>query len=195
MTSTDIFTYTQPRDYHFSEDSILLAKYAQSHFDCRKVLDLCAGCGVVGIEYALLSKNIKKLSFLEKQTSFFEDALGRNCDYLLASKKINIEQIFISFEQYKVDEKFDVILCNPPYYNLSQNRTGNSINRSTCTHFDINFYEELFEFIGRSLNEGGRAFISCKQEEIENKTLNKWKDFIKFSSLSQKVDVITFTVM
>jgi tRNA1Val (adenine37-N6)-methyltransferase len=194
MTSTDMFTYTQPRDYHFSEDSILLAKYAQSHCDCRKVLDLCAGCGVVGIEYALLSKNIKKLSFLEKQTSFFKNALGKNCDYLLASKKINIEQIFISFEQYNVDEKFDLILCNPPYFNLSHNRIGNSINRSICTHFKEDFYEELFEFMSRSLNEGGCAFISCKQEEIEKRTLNKWKDFIGFSSLSQKVDVITFTM-
>ena len=50
------FNYQQPNEYHFSHDSVFLARkafeYVQSNYTSYdQVLDLCAGCGVVGLDF------------------------------------------------------------------------------------------------------------------------------------------------
>ncbi|MGL6035003.1 MAG: hypothetical protein ACRC0N_08060, partial [Acinetobacter johnsonii] len=50
------YNYKQPDEYRFSLDSIHLARFvasqlaSHSELGSLRVLDLCAGCGVIGIE-------------------------------------------------------------------------------------------------------------------------------------------------
>ena len=65
--------YKQPSFYHFNEDSILLVKEAlKLEEGIESVLDLCAGCGVIGVEYAISNSKIKRLSFVELQKQFIK---------------------------------------------------------------------------------------------------------------------------
>ena len=51
--------YAQPDYYRFSQDSLDLVKFALDNYSFRKqdqVIDICAGCGVVGMELLLKSK-------------------------------------------------------------------------------------------------------------------------------------------
>lgn len=55
------FHYSQPSDYHFSHDSVFLAREIfERHSDQLakgnvQILDLCAGCGIVGMIYYFTS--------------------------------------------------------------------------------------------------------------------------------------------
>ncbi len=74
------YQYSQPDDYHFSMDSIHLAETVAQHLQSRedlsrlRVLDLCAGCGVVGIELSWYLSSLRQIDFVEVQdiyTSYF----------------------------------------------------------------------------------------------------------------------------
>ncbi|MBY0451861.1 MAG: methyltransferase, partial [Bdellovibrionaceae bacterium] len=59
MTSVNphyTFNYSQPEDYRFSHDSVFLAREAFTltrgqNLANTKVLDLCAGSGIVGLDF------------------------------------------------------------------------------------------------------------------------------------------------
>ena len=67
------YQYAQPGEYHFSMDSIHLAESVAKHLQSRedlaslRVLDLCAGCGVIGIELSWYLPLLKKIDFVEIQ--------------------------------------------------------------------------------------------------------------------------------
>lgn len=67
------YNYQQPDEYHFSLDSIYLARFVatqlKSHtdLDSLRILDLCAGCGVIGIELSWHLRAIRQIDFIEIQ--------------------------------------------------------------------------------------------------------------------------------
>jgi len=84
--------YESPDFYAFSADSILLAKTGIADILTTKisgnVLDLGAGCGVVGIEFLNFSpkKQSWNLSCCEMQTDFRPYLLGNLRKYEISAK-------------------------------------------------------------------------------------------------------------
>jgi tRNA1(Val) A37 N6-methylase TrmN6 len=121
--------YNQPDFYHFSEDSTFLANIAAR--DIKKhdrVLDLCAGCGVVGIEFWKQRPSTSHLTFLEKQIEF-KESLELNIQHV---KDIEVSCIYESFSNVVIREKFDLIMCNPPYFAIEASRASGNMNKNTC---------------------------------------------------------------
>ena len=118
------YDYFQPEEYKFSLDSVFfaqkVAKIIESANDIShwKALDLCAGCGIVGLELSIHSREQMKIDFVEVQEiyrSFFDankqmiypDAQKTEFSFLT----INYEKLLtIEFENL-----YDLIVCNPPY--------------------------------------------------------------------------------
>ena len=72
MDPHDLADYAQPDFYHFAEDSLFLVQIVAASCgggEPLTVLDLGAGCGILGIE---LSRKIamRQLFFCEKQNEF-----------------------------------------------------------------------------------------------------------------------------
>ncbi|HAU1291084.1 TPA: SAM-dependent methyltransferase, partial [Legionella pneumophila] len=67
------YNYKQPDEYHFSLDSIHLAKFVAKQLKpyrdlgSLRVLDLCAGCGIIGIELSWHLQAIRQIDFIEIQ--------------------------------------------------------------------------------------------------------------------------------
>ena len=73
--------YKQPDFYHFSEDSTRLVAIATEHVpNAHRTLDLCAGSGIIGIEYALRN-TVSEIHFSELQKEF-RDSLSFNQKFL-----------------------------------------------------------------------------------------------------------------
>lgn len=79
------YNYKQPDEYHFSLDSVQLAQFVatelQSHsaLSSLRILDLCAGCGVVGMELSWHLPAIRQIDFIEVQdiyTDYFHQNLA-----------------------------------------------------------------------------------------------------------------------
>jgi 16S rRNA (guanine966-N2)-methyltransferase len=79
------------------------------------ILDLYAGTGSFGLE--CLSRNSKNVSFIEKDKTAIK-ILEKNIEKLKVKKKINIYQIdVINFIKKSINNKYDLIFCDPPFKN------------------------------------------------------------------------------
>ena len=117
--------------YTFTSDSILLSKFTK----VKKgdvVADFCAGSGIVGFNlYALNSALIKSVTFFEMQSSLFElckksielNDLKDKC-YAQNTKLQDIDKIY--------NEKFSLIVCNPPSMKIDQGEVNKKDDIAMC---------------------------------------------------------------
>ncbi len=126
MSKNSIYTfdYFQPSEYRFSLDSVflaqLVAKKYENHPQLSELtfLDLCSGCGVIGLELAIHLPQILNIDFLEVQEiyrNYFQQNLrGIKGDQFQG----NFQLIENNYAQFNLDQnhKYDVILSNPPYF-------------------------------------------------------------------------------
>ena len=165
--------YSQPDFYHFSEDSIKLVKYAlEQTVDLKEiqVADFCAGSGVVGIEYSINHKSVSELFLLEIQKEFIP-FLESNTKLLPSSTRFQIENKSLSdFCDENNQEKFDLILSNPPYFLSGEGRTSPSVNKQYCRTFEHDNFKILFGTMEKFITEKGRIFFlgRLSQNELKN---------------------------
>lgn len=108
----------------------------------RKVLDLCAGCGQLGIE--ALSRGAESATFVDASRSSIE-VIKRNlttCGLFSSAKVLQMDAI--QFLRSKT-EKFDVALLDPPY------RSGVA--------------QEALSLLPAIMNDGGVILCECALEE------------------------------
>ncbi len=170
--------YKQPDFYHFSEDSPRLAKVAASIEGVHAtVLDLCAGCGVVGIEYWNLKKRIDEIYFLERQSEY-KDSLEQNIKQI---SNTSVQCSYQHFQEITLDRKFDVILCNPPFFALEASRPSENSKRNLCRLMPKAQMVELLIFVRESLSRLGRAYLVLPLNS------RQWDEALRQSNLNKRV--------
>lgn len=204
--------YSQPEEYHFSHDSIFLSRQV---FEIIKsqglsydyILDLCAGCGVVGIDllYHLNKENLKlptELDFIEVQEIYsqhFEKNMLSIKPLLKASLKTNLKATFIR-ENYsqvirnpQLQGRYQLIICNPPYFRLNHGSLSNSEFKNRCRFFIDSDFKSLIEAISYCLAPDGKAFILIKN--LEKHGLNIQQELKDYASdlRFQKIGVVRAT--
>lgn len=97
--------------YRFTSDSILLSKFARAKFK-DDVADFCSGSGVVGFHFLCLNPQIKSLTLFEMQEKL-ADMSRRTAEMNGFDCQINCCKLQDIGKEY--DDKFSLILCNPPY--------------------------------------------------------------------------------
>jgi tRNA1Val (adenine37-N6)-methyltransferase len=175
--------YSQPEFYRFNEDSIFLAKIVAENIlktsinknkirkeksEKLKILDLCSGCGIIGIEILniLKIKNFDidsiKVDFCEIQKEFAPH-LNENLDKHNLNTKNNSEIYWCDFLDLIKNEKkenyYDIIVSNPPYYLDHQNRLSpQNVKRNRC-RFWSQTEKGNFHFVTEFLlKKGGSVF-------------------------------------
>lgn len=170
------FQYSQPSEYKFSHDSVFLARQVfdflksedLSQFHC---LDLCAGCGVVGLDFLFhfTTESVTppaSFDFLEiqniYQTHFIHNqAQLPTMNTRLEFKNLNYDQLKTkAFQNY-----YDLILSNPPYFSPDQGKLSPSEFKNRCRFFLDSDFKNLIEGIEFSLKKGGRAYVLIRNLE------------------------------
>lgn len=112
-----IQVYQNEQLYKFTSDAIRLAKFCViKHTD--NVLDMCAGCGVIGL-YAYSLNYCNRLYFNDIQPEMC-DLIKKNIEFNHLEDKTkvlckNLEQLQLT----DFEKPLDVIICNPPYFKLN----------------------------------------------------------------------------
>lgn len=154
--------YLQPEFYRFSEDSLKLVNFVKD-ISAKRVLDLCAGSGVVGIEYALLHPEIERLDFCEIQEAFLS-YLEKNRSFFIKNLK---GQVFHqNYEQFDSQEKYDLILANPPYFFHGRGLLSPSQEKNRCRFFMDSSFAQFLLCLSRNLKPGGCAFFLVRENEF-----------------------------
>lgn len=151
--------------YTFTSDSILLSKFAKLKKG-DEVADFCAGSGIVGLNLlALNSGLIKSLTFFELQKPLFnllqksikENGLQTEC----CAINCRLQDIDKSF-----NEKFSLIVCNPPYMKVSAGETNSDKEKAICTsEIELNLAELCLAF-SKHLKFGGRVCLVHRADRL-----------------------------
>lgn len=164
--------YLQPTFYRFNEDSIKLINFVlERNLSADAVLDLGCGCGIIGIEVSNALEP-KTLFLLEGQHEWAE-YIKKNIDLKL-KKSISSSIILETFGTWRSERKFDLILCNPPYFLPGNGEPSSSKLRHNSRTFNIDNWQVLIGLIDHLLDPKGRCFIVIKDDdriinEIERK--------------------------
>lgn len=169
--------YKQPTFYHFSEDSIQLANYIARNFKkngYRSIVDLGAGCGILGIESALKLGDINKITFVELQPEYLP-FLKENTSFL--PNKISLDIKITKFSKYQIEDKFDLVLANPPYFNKGHGRVSSDINKQKCRTFEIDDLSVLLKLMIDLRSDRGLACLVIRNDLKEQNILLKKFNF------------------
>lgn len=192
----ETFHYKQPTDYRFSHDSVFLARkvfeITQGESLAREsVLDLCAGCGIVGLDFlyhcsSVKDDNVQILDFLEVQ-NIYKEFLNENIKEL--KRKTGLCPSFTTyFQNYDsvsknplLFEKYDLIISNPPYFKTGHGKLSDSEFKNRCRFFIDSDFQRLIKSMIYLLKPGGNAFFLNQSLANHNidliKELNNFNEF------------------
>jgi len=165
-----VFLYQPTKGYAYNSDSIFLYDFISIFKPKGKLLDV--GCGV-GIISLLLSRDFNiETSIIDKQEIMLQ----------YAKKNYNINNIQVKaylgdFINYEIEERFDFVISNPPFYN-------SDVIQSENRHLNIARYahhlpiDELIKKVKSILKPKGRFVFCYDAKQIDNILYNLIKNKI-----------------
>ena len=150
-------------------DGVLLGAWAPIE-NAHRLLDIGTGTGLVALMLAQRSLSDSNIVALEVDKAAYEQA-QENVAHSPWSQRIEV--CHGDFRQFCAEEKFDVIVSNPPYFVnslLSPNE-----QRAMARHTGLLTYEELLYGVTRLLTNEGRftvivpTVVSHSMKEVARK--------------------------
>lgn len=170
---TFTYEYSQPTEYHFCQDSVVFPKFVAHYLKDRpvtddyRVLDVCAGCGVIGFELAHHDRRLKKVDFLEIQEAF-RSHFAANLE-ITGQSPAHFRFIHGNYADLKNEQfanQYDLIVGNPPYFFLGEGLLSPSEFQNRCRFFIDSDLRTLFEGVLNALKPAtGTAFLLVKSGE------------------------------
>lgn len=184
----------QPDTEILVENVISIIKNLQK--SCQKeitVLDLCTGSGIIGV---CLKKYLQNVNVLSSDIS--SNALE------IAKKNANLQNVKIDFIKSdlfeNIDEKFDVIVSNPPYIKTDKiNELSKEVKNEPRLALDggqdgLDFYRRIIKESTNFFRKTGYLALEIgydQKEAVENLFKNfKYKEIKIFKDLSDIERVI-----
>lgn len=164
------YQYSQPTEHRYSIDSIelcwKLGRILNQRNDKQKLrlIDLCAGCGVMGFEIAHWCPRIECVKFIEIQSEYeqhFNENLrvtGRPSESF-CFYGINYEELS---QHPELKNWADVVVCNPPYFRPTSGSLGKSTFRNRCHYLLDSTFEQLCAAILYCTRANAEAYLLLK---------------------------------
>lgn len=158
--------YQNDKYFKFSLDSVLLAEYVKSSSLKKSILELCAGnCAISMI---LTTRTNSKITAVEVQDEIF--SLGeKSIKYNKLDSQINfIKSDIKKIENYFPGNKFDVIICNPPYFKKDETSYVNDEKiKAIARHEVLVSLRDIIKISSKILNLGGELYMVHRAERID----------------------------
>jgi tRNA1(Val) A37 N6-methylase TrmN6 len=134
----------------------------------QSVLDLCAGCGVVGLDFLFHLEQAKaqlpdRIDFLEVQ-NIYQSHFIKNISEFETLKRYQFLLMNYAdvFKNSSFQNKYDLILCNPPYFFPDRGVLSDSNFKNRCRFFLDADFEKLIQAIEYLLKPHGKAYVLLK---------------------------------
>ncbi len=151
--------------YKFTSDSILLTKFARVKKN-DVVADFCSGSGIVGLHlYCLNPALIRSVTLFEMQTPLFNMSKRsialNNLEDKFSAVNTRVQDIDNTF-----NERFSLIVCNPPYMKADGGQGAENPQVSMCKREEFLPLHELIKAVSKCLKFGGRVCIVHRADRL-----------------------------
>lgn len=164
------FNYSQPEEYRLSHDSVFLSRQVFEKLESvdlsgTTALDLCAGAGVVGMDFLFHRRSNhqtlpKEFDFLEIQDVYIPHFTENKNRLGLLPMDLNF--VLRNYNDLQTEEfhhKYDLILSAPPYFLPTHGKLSPSQFKNRCRFFIDSDLQNLLLGIHHSLKKTGLAYI------------------------------------
>ena len=176
--------------FSFSLDSIILANYSTIRLRDKNIVDFCTGNGVVPL---ILSQRCdKRIDGVEIQKKVYD----------LAEKSVHYNNLGENIRLYCCDVKdfakqannlnrYDLVLCNPPYFKNNENSTKNlSYEKMVARHEIMLDLDSLCSCANKVLKDNGNFCIVHRSERL----MDVLSSFRKYDLEPKKVKFVYETI-
>ncbi|MDB2562680.1 methyltransferase [Sulfurimonas sp.] len=177
--------------YCYNSDSMFLYDFISSFNPKGDLLDVGAGCGIVGL---LVARDHPKVNLeaVEKQDAFVEYATHN-----ARVNKINYKLYQSDFLELAEDKKYDYIISNPPFYPEGVTKSDNPMLFNA--RYNINLpLKDFFKKVSRVLKPHSH-FIFCYDatqfSEICSELENVKMKIVDVQFVHPKIDRVASLVM
>lgn len=155
-----------PSVFSFSLDAVLLAKFAGIPLSSRgKIVDLCAGNGVIPLFLSARSK--AHITAVELQPRL-ADMARRSVTYNELDAQITIVEGDVNDAPATLGvEKYDAVTCNPPYFLAHELTEKHSNEHHAIARHELHLtLEQAIFSASRLLKQGGKASFVHRPERM-----------------------------
>ena len=151
------------RLYRFTSDSVLLSRFAKAKKG-DNVADFCAGSGIVAFHFYALNKTLPNLRFTLFELQEELSALSKKTAAYNGFENFQFEQGRLQDIKKEYNEKFSLVLCNPPYEKggFDNDEYAKAICRKEIT---INL-KEIARAAAFALKYGGRLCMLHRADRL-----------------------------
>lgn len=142
-------------------DGVLLGAWTNVQ-SAHRILDVGTGTGLVALMLAQRSLLDAHIIALEIDEAAAEQAKE---NVVRSPWKDRIEVLHSDFKQYQSEDKFDVIVSNPPYF--VDSLSCPNMQRNTARHNQSLAYEDLLEGVYKLLSENGSFIVVIPSDVVD----------------------------
>ncbi len=156
--------YQDDELYHFTSDAVLLTKFTR----VKKgdvVADFCSGSGIVGIHLYGLNPVIDSVTLFEMQKPLYELSL-KSIEHNRLTDKFSAVNVKLQDIDSKYNERFSLIVCNPPYMPKESGEGAEKECIRVCKSEVCLSLEELLSACAKSLKFGGRLNLVHRADRL-----------------------------
>ena len=141
-------------------DPVSLRDWVKS-FECKKILDIGTGTGIISLMLAQKTKADITAIDIDKEST--EQAITNVAE---SDFKDHIKVRHMSFQELtkSSDQKFDLIVTNPPYF-IDSLKNQAETSRKTARHADLLPFEDLIVGVKKLLDEKGKFCLILPKNE------------------------------
>lgn len=156
--------YQDDELYCFTSDAVLLSKFVKVKKG-DDVADFCSGSGIVGLHLYGLNPVINSVTLFEMQKSLY-DLSVKTIKYNGLEDKFGAVNIPLQNIGSEYNEKFSLIVCNPPYMPKNSGECSEKEYIRICrTEVSLNLSELIFA-CAKSLKFGGRVGLVHRADRV-----------------------------
>ncbi|MDX1808230.1 MAG: methyltransferase [Sulfurospirillaceae bacterium] len=152
--------YQYKNGYRYNSDTVFLYNFISKYNLKGEVLDVGCGCGILGLLLKRDFDQIKltQIDIQEKNTILTQKNAATN--------NITTKVISDDFLIHDFDEKFDVIVSNPPFYH-SGSLKSEDISLYLSRHSDALVFDDFVKKAYKLLNHRGSLIFCYDAKQID----------------------------
>ena len=156
----------QNTDYFsFSLDSVLLANFVNIRMNDNNIVDLCTGNAVIPLILTLRTK--KNIIGVELQEEIYTLAIESIKYNNLEDRITVINQNIKDFACENNLNKYDLVICNPPYFKISNKNNLNDVKEKMIARHEVEInLKDLCSCAKKLLNNNGNFVIVHRTERL-----------------------------